>query len=64
MAAWGEPLEISPKIYNKLNNYNSTKDSLRNRQVRGLLLKSPKGGQTARTGEKGREKCGDGADWA
>lgn len=32
MALWGEPLKISHGIYNKLNNYNSTKDFLSSRQ--------------------------------
>lgn len=34
MAAWRVPLEISPGIYDKLNNYNSTKDSLSGIQAR------------------------------
>lgn len=28
IVAWGETFEISPGIYNKLNTYKSTKDSL------------------------------------
>lgn len=60
MAAWGVLLEMSPGIYNKLNNYNSTKDSLHDTRahLRELQIESSKGGQIGQV-EEGREKCRD-----
>lgn len=54
-------MKSPPDIYNKLNKYNSTKDSLCSRQARikGAPLKSSKDGQLGEHGEERRGKCRD-----